>query len=149
LPLDHNGLVTTAVTILTLTDHLTLAIAIAACGTHSHADTSGTYANTDADVLCARRLHEGNSSYRDGSDYNMLDHRMFLSMNYHKGKLRTCESFRAIARRTYEDHPRMPNQITAAMIATMIVAQMTGETFFELPLRGESLAAWLNSVFMT
>jgi hypothetical protein len=25
----------------------------------------------------------------------------------------------------------------------------TGEIFFELPLRGESLAAWLNSVFIT
>jgi hypothetical protein len=151
MSLDHNGLVTTAIAIaiLTLADHLTLAIAIAARRTHGHAYTSGTNANTDSDVLCARRLHEGNSSYRDGSDYNMLDHRMFLSMNYHKGKSRTCELFRATARGTYEDHPRMPNQITAATIATMIAAQMTGETFFELPLRGETLAAWLNSVFMT
>jgi hypothetical protein len=79
----------------------------------------------------------------------MLDHRMFLSMNYRKGKSRTCELFRAIVRRTHEDYPCMPNQITTATIATMIATQMTGVTFFELPLRGESLAAWLNSVFMT
>jgi len=149
MPLDHNGLVTTAVTILTLTDYLTLAIAIATGRTHGYAYTRRAYTDTNSDVLCARRLHEGNSSYRDGSDYNMLDHRMFLSMNYHKGKSRTCELFRATARGTYEDHPRTPNQITAATIATMIAAQMTGETFFELPLRGETLAAWLNSVFMT
>jgi hypothetical protein len=43
----------------------------------------------------------------------------------------------------------MPNQIVAAIIKTMIAAQIAGVTFFELPLRGESLAAWLNSVFMT
>ena len=43
----------------------------------------------------------------------------------------------------------MPNQIAAAIIRATITAQTTGMTFFELPLRGESLAAWLNSVFMT
>jgi hypothetical protein len=43
----------------------------------------------------------------------------------------------------------MVNQIAAAMIATTIAPQTTGVTFLELPLRGESLAAWLNSVFMT
>jgi hypothetical protein len=74
---------------------------------------------------------------------------MFLSMNYQKGKSRTCESFRAIARSKYEDHPCIFNQIATAITATTIAAQTTGEIFFELPLRGESLAAWLNSVFMT
>ena len=43
----------------------------------------------------------------------------------------------------------MPNHIATAIIRATITAQMTGVTFFELPLRGESLAAWLNSVFMT
>ena len=33
------------------------------------------------------------------------------------------------------------------MITMTIAAPTTGEIFFELPLRGESLAAWLNSVF--
>ncbi len=42
----------------------------------------------------------------------------------------------------------MPNQTAAAIATTMITAHIAGETFFELPLRGESLAAWLNSVFM-
>jgi hypothetical protein len=43
----------------------------------------------------------------------------------------------------------MPNHIPAAIIKATIAAQIAGVTFFELPLRGESLAAWLNSVFMT
>ena len=34
----------------------------------------------------------------------------------------------------------MVNQIVATMIATTIAAQTAGVTFFELPLRGESLA---------
>jgi hypothetical protein len=34
------------------------------------------------------------------------------------------------------------------MIAKTIAAPTTGEIFFELPLRGESLAGWLNSVFI-
>src|SRR6266852_4963648 len=35
-----------------------------------------------------------------------------------------------------------------ATIATTIAHHITGVTCFELPLRGESLAAWLNSCFM-
>jgi hypothetical protein len=34
------------------------------------------------------------------------------------------------------------------MKPTTITPQTTGVTFFELPLRGESLLAWLNSVFI-
>ena len=45
-------------------------------------------------------------------------------------------------------YARNPNQSTAATITATIAAQTTGATFFELPLRGESLAAWLNSVFI-
>ena len=41
------------------------------------------------------------------------------------------------------------NQIATITIATRIAPQTTGVTRFEPPLRGESLAAWLNSVFMT
>jgi hypothetical protein len=37
-------------------------------------------------------------------------------------------------------HALIVNQIAATMIATTIAAQITGVTFFELPLRGESLA---------
>jgi hypothetical protein len=40
------------------------------------------------------------------------------------------------------------NQIAMATIATTITPHITGVTCFELPLRGESLAAWLNSCFM-
>ena len=43
----------------------------------------------------------------------------------------------------------MPNQIASAIMAATITAPTTGVTFFELPLRGELLAAWLNSVFIT
>ena len=37
------------------------------------------------------------------------------------------------------------NQIAAAMTAIRIAAHTTGVTFFELPLRGDWFAAWLNS----
>jgi hypothetical protein len=37
------------------------------------------------------------------------------------------------------------NQIAMATTATTIAHQIAGVVFFELPLRGESLAAWLNS----
>jgi hypothetical protein len=40
------------------------------------------------------------------------------------------------------------NQIAIATIATTIIPHITGVTCFVLPLRGESLAAWLNSCFM-
>jgi hypothetical protein len=46
-------------------------------------------------------------------------------------------------------HACIFNQIAIAIIATTIAAPTTGEIFFELALRGESLAAWLNSVFIT
>ncbi|MBR1212908.1 hypothetical protein [Bradyrhizobium sp. JYMT SZCCT0180] len=46
-------------------------------------------------------------------------------------------------------YARMPNQIASAIMAATIAAPTTGVTFFELPLRGELLAAWLNSVFIT
>jgi hypothetical protein len=40
------------------------------------------------------------------------------------------------------------NQIAIATMATIIAHHTSGVTFFELPLRGESLAAWLNSLFI-
>jgi hypothetical protein len=40
------------------------------------------------------------------------------------------------------------SQIVAAIAAAMMTAHTTGDTFLVLPLRGESFAAWLNSVFM-
>ena len=40
----------------------------------------------------------------------------------------------------------MPKQIATAIIASTIAAQTMGVTCFELPLRGESFAAWLNLV---
>jgi hypothetical protein len=42
----------------------------------------------------------------------------------------------------------MVNQIAPATTTATMTAHTTGVTFFELPLRGESLAAWLNSVFI-
>jgi len=40
----------------------------------------------------------------------------------------------------------MNNQIATAIITTTTTAQPTGVTFLELPLRGELLAAWSNSL---
>jgi hypothetical protein len=46
-------------------------------------------------------------------------------------------------------HGFVANQIARTAIATTIAAHITGVTRFELPLRGESLAAWLNSLSIT
>ncbi len=45
-------------------------------------------------------------------------------------------------------HPCIVNQTVAATATATIAAHTTGETFLVLPLRGELLAAWLNSVFI-
>jgi hypothetical protein len=42
-------------------------------------------------------------------------------------------------------HTLTANQIAMAMIAATMAHHITGVTCFELPLRGESLAEWLNS----
>jgi len=81
--LDHDSLV--AITVFTLADHFTVAIAIAMTGTNGHTDASGT--DTHANVLRTGRHRNGNTSHRDGSHYKSLDHRMFLSMNLSEGQL--------------------------------------------------------------
>ena len=45
-------------------------------------------------------------------------------------------------------HPCIVNQTVAATATATITAHTTGVTFLVLPLRGELLAAWLNSVFI-
>jgi hypothetical protein len=45
-------------------------------------------------------------------------------------------------------HALLANQITATMIATRMAPHTIGVTRFELPLRGESFGAWLNSLSM-
>jgi hypothetical protein len=78
VPLDHNGLVTTAIAVHTLANHFTVAVAVAMAGTYCHANARRT--NTDTELFRTRRLNDGNSSQRDGRYYKMPDHRMFLSM---------------------------------------------------------------------
>ena len=41
----------------------------------------------------------------------------------------------------------MPNQMAMTMTATMMAAHTAGVTRFELPLLGESLAAWSNLIW--
>jgi hypothetical protein len=41
----------------------------------------------------------------------------------------------------------MPNQMAMTMTATMMAAHTAGVTHFELPLLGESLAAWSNLIW--
>jgi hypothetical protein len=55
---------------------------------------------------------------------------------------------RRITERDASLHGLKTNQSTIATMAAMVVAHTTGVACFELPLRGESLAAWLNSLFM-
>jgi len=45
-------------------------------------------------------------------------------------------------------HAYAENQTANATITATITAHTTGVTFLVLPLRGELLAAWLNSVFI-
>jgi hypothetical protein len=46
-------------------------------------------------------------------------------------------------------HGLIANQIASAIIVMTIAAQTLDVTRFELPLRGESLAAWLNSALIS
>jgi hypothetical protein len=46
-------------------------------------------------------------------------------------------------------HSFNANQIAIATMAKTLVPQTAGVTRFVLPLRGESFAAWLNSLFMS
>ena len=48
-----------------------------------------------------------------------------------------------------DGHACIVNQIAMTIIAITIATQTMGATLLVLPLRGESLAAWLNSVFIT
>jgi hypothetical protein len=48
-------------------------------------------------------------------------------------------------RTAQERHSFIANQIAMASNTATMAAHITGVTCFELPLRGESLAAWLNS----
>jgi hypothetical protein len=45
-------------------------------------------------------------------------------------------------------HDLNANQIAITTIATMMVPHTAGVTRFELPLRGESLAAWSNFIWI-
>jgi hypothetical protein len=51
-----------------------------------------------------------------------------------------------LRREDLKRHGFQANQIATATMATMIAHKTSGLTCFELPLRGESLAAWLNSL---
>ncbi len=46
---------------------------------------------------------------------------------------------------TQEHHGFIASHVAMATHATTMAHHTTGVTCFELPLRGESLAAWLNS----
>jgi hypothetical protein len=84
-PLDHDRLV--SVTVITLADHFTVTVAVAMTGADGHTDACGTDANAHTDFFRTRRHRNGNSSHHDGSHYESLDHRMFLSMNLSEGQL--------------------------------------------------------------
>jgi hypothetical protein len=70
--LDYDGLVPIAIAVLTLPDHLSVAIAVAMTGTNRHADTRRTNANPD--FFRTRRHRNGNSNHRDGSYNKTLHH---------------------------------------------------------------------------
>src|ERR1700738_1262581 len=61
---------------------------------------------------------------------------------------RECELFRR-DEANERDYACIVNQIATTTMATTIAPQTTGVTFFDPPLRGESLAAWSNSLFIS
>jgi hypothetical protein len=70
-------------------------------------------------------------------------------VNYRKSNSCRVESFRIKNwNRAAQLYSFIANQIAKATITTMITAHTIGVTRFELPLRGESLTAWLNSRFI-
>jgi hypothetical protein len=81
--LDHDSFV--SVTVITLADHFTVAVAMA--GADGHTDACGTDTNAHAYFFRTRGHRNGNPSHRDGSHYESLDLRMFLSMNLSEGQL--------------------------------------------------------------
>jgi hypothetical protein len=78
--LDHNGIVTIAIPILTLAYNPAVPITVAMTGTNRHARATRTDTNADADFFGTRRHCNRNCGHRDGSHYKTLDHRMLLSM---------------------------------------------------------------------
>jgi hypothetical protein len=138
-PLDHHGLVTIAT--IALTNDFAFAVAIVA-GSDGYADAGR--ADTHSDVLRAGGHCKANSSYRDGSHHKTLDHCLLLldeNTGYairRGGNGSGANSAQAL----------VANQMIATMTATTITLHTTGVTRFELPLRGESFGAWLNSLSM-
>jgi hypothetical protein len=69
-------------------------------------------------------------------------------VNYRRGNVGRHQWFRTkIDRRRVDaqSYDLIANQIPMATMATTMAPHATGMTCLELPLRGESLAAWLNS----
>jgi hypothetical protein len=144
---DHHCIV--AISILTLADHFAVAVAVAMTGANGNAGASRAHTHTDADIFRTRRHRNGNSGHRDGSHYKTLDHRMLLSTNLPGSNSRECELFRHRKNRQIRSRDRRGNvgqpctlsQSDTAMKTSRITAKAGGVIFFELPLRGESLAA--------
>jgi hypothetical protein len=131
------------IAVFALTDHFTVTIAVTVTVTGTNGDAHR--ANTNTDFFRTRRHRNRNRGHCDGSHYHMLDHRLLLldsviGNSIRENVNRSASTFQSCV--THEwTHTRMPNQIATAIIASTTTAQTAGTTRFELPLRGESLAA--------
>jgi hypothetical protein len=71
-----NRFATVTIAVFPLADHFAVAITVAM--TIANGDANARRANTDTDFFRTRRHCNGNPGHRDGSHYDMLDHRLLL-----------------------------------------------------------------------
>jgi predicted ATPase len=77
-PFDHDSFI--AIAVFTLTDHFPIAVAITMAATNGNAYARRADSNAYPDIFRTRRHRNRNSSHRDGSHHNTLDHLLLLSM---------------------------------------------------------------------
>jgi hypothetical protein len=152
MSLDHDRLVAVAAAVFTLADDFTISIpiAIAVAGTDGYT----ARADTNSDFLRASRHRNANSGHRDRHHCKTFDHGMLLSLCEKVWELSEI-AIRAGVNGSVErsisaaaSQGFIASHIVITTKAKTIAAHTTGVTRFELPLRGELLAAWLNSRFI-
>jgi hypothetical protein len=137
---DHHGI---AIPVVALPDHFSIAIPITVTVAADRSNGHTARTDTDANLVRTGRHRTANSGHCDGYYRKTPDHRLLLCLC-----LCTIEepirtglngSGAKVDRRLR--YGFIANQITTTTSTTTIAPQIAGVTLFELPLRGESLAA--------
>jgi hypothetical protein len=130
-------------------DAVTIIVVTSRADRHADASRADTHAHTN--FFRARRHGTANSHNRNRGYCKTLDHRMLLDVD--EIPVRKCGietmvpekrigKFRQIAG-YLGTYVFIANQIASATSTSTIPPHITGVTFLELPLRGESFGAWL------